>query len=153
MTKRKSLSKKKRPFLPCICEALAMFETLRRLGFSADQIFCAHYPNQVAVVLRAQGKEFVITCGDSKMSSEDFYESWKHACSLWNDDEPGLSTADREAIYEGSAILKVGGGLGMMAAIQAKGIDVPMMQKLEELAGRPKAGSAASFVNSKGGEA
>ena len=152
MTKRKSRSKKKRPFLPCICEALAMFETLRRLGFSADQIFCAYYEDQVAVVLRAQEKEFVITCGNTDLSQDDFYDAWKHACAMWNDTEPGLSTKDREEIYGGSEIRKQG-SMAMVAAIQAKGIDVPMMQKLEELAGRPQASAPASFVNSKGGEA
>ena len=152
--KRKSTGINRLAYKPCICEALAMFEALRRLGFSADDIFCAHYPNETAIILKTQGKEFIITCGNSGMSTEKFRSLWTKACAMWNGTEPGMSTKQREVIFEGSIILRQGGGgLGMVAALQAKGFDVPIMQKLEELAGRPQAGTPASFVNSKGGQA
>lgn len=152
-------SKKKiKPIQPrhipaCIKEALAMHEAFRRLGFSADDIFCVYYQEQIAIELHTQGKEFVVTCGNHDFPEEKFPELWKRACALWNGTEPGMTGTTREIIYRGSELMKGGHiGIQLIGALQAKGIDPPAVRMLEKLAGVDP-GSFGTGVNSKGGTA
>lgn len=161
----KKISKKVRPVQPrhipaCIKEALAMHEALRRLGFSAESIFTSYHETQVSTLLMAQGRvAFVISCGEPGMSKETFAELWRRACCLWNGTEPGMTGTTREIIYENSQIVKYG-LLPMVSALQAKGIEVPIMTNLERLAGAPSGSMVLTDlsaelgqINSKGGQA
>ena len=78
-------------------EALGTYEGFRRLGFSADDIyFLANGPfaefdgkTQLCIVLRTQGKQYVVNCGRSAEKPDDIETTWRllaTACSTGNID-------------------------------------------------------------------
>jgi len=152
MGKKKSKVKPIQPrHIPaCIKEALAMHEALRRLGFSADDIFCVYYQEQIAVELHTQGKEFVVTCGNHAFSEKQFEELWPRACALWNGTEPGMTKTSCNIIYFESELFKGGHiGLALINALQAKGIVVTPVGAHGLMSDMPM--DSSSIVNSKGG--
>jgi len=72
-----------------IREGLAYHEAFRRLGFPSDKIFLAHTdgrgPVWLAVVLRAQDKEFICVIHPGLAEPlEQIQERWAAATMAWN---------------------------------------------------------------------
>lgn len=154
MSKKKKVKPIQPRHIPApIREALAMREALRRLGFSADDIYCLYQPHEIDIVLKTQGKEFVVSCGPPGMLDQEFEKLWTRACNLWNGTEPGMTKTSGEIIYHESEMMRGGYiGLQLIGALQAKGIEPPAVGTLEQLAGAAP-GSFGTGVNSKGGTA
>lgn len=108
-----------------IKELLATHEILRRLGFRSEDIYCCYYSNQIAVVLKTQGMEFTITCGEPGMSGPKFAELWTRACALWNGTEPGMTGTSRAMIFHNSEMISMG-VFPLVNALKSKGFTVPM---------------------------
>jgi len=105
-----------------LLEALAAHETLRKLGFTPDQIFIHQNPPpllDIAVVLRHQGKQFAITVG--QYAAEDWLDKWKELVELFNSKR--LPEADFEAFYESS--ITGTNHVSLLFALQQKGIVPP----------------------------
>lgn len=87
-----------------MCEWLFAREALRRLGFTADELFFACQPagkiieNGVAVdlqkpvillVLKAQGKQWSWTIGTVDIPVDKIEQAYVDACGLWNQPDIG----------------------------------------------------------------
>lgn len=83
---------------------LATFEAFRRLGFPADDIFAAWGERgpQPAMVLRSQGREFVVTFPlvhrDLPKTTDEFIEGWKAAANHWASN--GMTAAQRRQLFD-----------------------------------------------------
>jgi len=77
---------------------LALFEALRRIGFTSDEIFTGYNSGRPVTVIRAEGKQFVM-CMEGSCTVEDENEyilGWREAAEWWN----GKATdRERMAIY------------------------------------------------------
>jgi hypothetical protein len=87
-------------------EALAAAEALRKLGFSADDIYLGNDMDggQVGVILRTQGREFIITCGRWYGSEEQLAEEWRLKVEKWN--SATTPTSWRERIWRRSFVAR-----------------------------------------------
>ena len=107
-----------RPFI----EALAAHETLRKLGFTPDQIFIHRNPAphlDIAVVLRHLGKQFVITVG--QYAAEDWLEKWSEVVNLYNSKQ--IPKSELDAFYETS--ITGSQHVTLLLALDRKGIRPP----------------------------
>lgn len=105
-----------------LLEALAAHETLRKLGFTPDQIFIHQNPPpmlDIAVVLRHQGKQFAITVG--RYVADDWLAKWKELVELFNSRR--LPEAEFQAFYNGS--LTGSNHVSLLLALDRKGITPP----------------------------
>ena len=115
------------PTDPTCREALATFETFRKLGFAASDIWFEQTVNaqgqRVLVCdLRTQGKTFGIAVG----LADDATSARLHdAAEWWNAQTPGCRHCER--IYEGSAIRAH--SVDVLLALGAKGIVLPVTAK------------------------
>lgn len=124
MTKAQTVNKSNtldafpRPLL----EALAAHETLRKLGFTPDQIFIHQNPPpllDIAVVLRHQGKQFAVTVG--QYAAEDWLDKWKELVALFNSHQ--LPENEFQTFYENS--LTGANHVSLLLALDQKGIRPP----------------------------
>ena len=84
-------------FPPAVQEALGYHEALRKLGFSADNIFFAVDPSGRAQVhLKKEGRSFTIDVGFLYGSQEVVRATWTHACEAWNKE---ASDQERDALW------------------------------------------------------
>lgn len=105
-----------------LLEALAAHETLRKLGFTPDQIFMHHNPPptlDIAVVLRHQGKQFAITVGG--YAEDDWVDKWKELVALFNSKQ--IPEAEFQAFYDTS--ITGANHVSLLLALQQKGITPP----------------------------
>ncbi len=115
----KKLAAVPRPLL----EALAAHETLRKLGFTPDQIFIHRNPPpglDIAVVLQHQGKEFAVVVG--QYAEEDWLDRWKELVDVFNSKE--LPEREFEAFYAES--LTGRNHVPLLLALARKGITPPL---------------------------
>lgn len=106
-----------------LLEALAAHETLRKFGFTPDQIFIHQNPPpllDIAVVLRHQGKQFAITVG--RYAEDDWLDRWKELVELFNSRR--LSEDEFEAFYDTS--LTGAHHVQLLLALDQKGIRPPL---------------------------
>lgn len=120
---------KARDLHPVIREALAVFETLRKIGFSSDDIFAGRDPSKGSMFmqLKTQGLEFTITLdgpGNNGWSPEALTELWTAAGKAYNGNGPDdFTDTERQDIWEHSGIRR--NAIPLMYALVAKGIALP----------------------------
>lgn len=105
-----------------LLEALAAHETLRKMGFTPDQIFIHQNPPpllDIAVVLRHHGKQFAITVGE--YAAEDWLDKWKELVELFNSKQ--LPEDEMDRLYESS--LTGSNHVSLLLALRRKGITPP----------------------------
>jgi len=105
-----------------LLEALAAHETLRKLGFTPDQIFIHRNPPpelDIAVVLQHQGKQFAITVG--QYAAETWLAKWTELVALFN--AKRIPAAEFQRLYERS--LTGRNHVPLLLALQEKGIKPP----------------------------
>lgn len=91
------------PSDPAIREALAVHEALRRLRFSADDIFVVPpigEQHRLFVVLMSQGKRFTYDAGPCRLGKA-FLDTWRDAVSWWNTDG---HDDERKLLWEESVV-------------------------------------------------
>lgn len=118
---------------PTIREWCYAREVMRRLGFAAEDIFFQVHTKSVgaiiaglrvvpmkgpvvSLVLRAQGKEFVWTIGDTELPADKIQAAYLDACRRWNDgNDPELNAGFQLSRAFGDRI-------ALLEALRAKGI-------------------------------
>lgn len=109
---------------PAIREALAVHEALRRLHFTADEIFLKLSGRNLYVLARRGDREFHTLVGEGFDATQDVLGAhWEHACNAWN---VTMSEAERQAIYAGSEVCRQ--SVGFVAAVIAKGFSIAPVQ-------------------------
>jgi hypothetical protein len=105
-----------------LVEALAVQEMLRTLGFPPDDIFVAYYPDGIFVVLKTQGKELSVSCGEHPNGCDDleFEKMWRDTVNAWNNT---LTDDDMRQIIDRSKLRD--DAVGLLGAIVNKGISIP----------------------------
>lgn len=100
---------------------LAFFEALRRLGFTADEIFVAFYNNGELFTLVRQDKiEFNISISlGEKIDAEAYREIWNSEGERWNGP---MSEAERDELYRKE--FSVERLVELAFALKAKGMDL-----------------------------
>lgn len=101
---------------------LAAFEAFRRLGFKPEEIFFTYFTDRIAMVLRAQGKEFIADCGARSpvLTDQDIIQIWNERTSKWN---AGMTQTERMQIWNGG--MPVESLISMALAIKKIGIVFP----------------------------
>jgi len=104
---------------------LAMFELLRRLGFTPDDIYVSWDDvNKVPFTLLKQGeKEFLITYNDAvdhPETMELYRQEWEAESERWN---AGMTPDERTKIYKINVTAKTVDGL--VTALREKGFYIP----------------------------
>lgn len=114
---------------------LAMHEALRRLGFSADDIY-VRFVNGVSdgtterfeifTELRVGERVFKSNFRDMKKVTRAAYEEvWKREGTWWND--PATDAAEKLAIYQREFPVPV--LLTLVEALKAKGFTIPKLER------------------------
>jgi hypothetical protein len=104
-------------------EALSVHQVLRRLGFSADDIYVA--PGHTAadslhVVLRTQGKQWAIALGPQTVDGPAMRDMWLRAIEYART----APEAELVAMFDGSVIQKQ---IALVAwSISQRGIELPL---------------------------
>lgn len=117
---------------PSLRAAIGVFESLRKLGFLADDIYielannsaCSPSELMVFILLRAQDKEFRVGVGmwpRDALSDERLELQWRALCAAMHDRE--VPQEDMDRIWQESAIYR--DKAGFVAAILNKGITIP----------------------------
>lgn len=77
---------------------LAVFEALRRIGFTSEELFVAYNAGTPVTLIRVGEKEFVVrTDGPCDPKSEvEYIEGWLKAAEWWNS---GAAEDERMPIY------------------------------------------------------
>lgn len=65
-------------------EALACHQGLRRLGFSADDIYVMYSEGWLYIMLKTQGKEFSIDLGKVNCNEIEFPKIWAEIVEIFN---------------------------------------------------------------------
>jgi hypothetical protein len=105
---------------PQLREALAAFETWRKMGYPPEEIFFAcGKRGEIAMVLRHDGIDFAYTCGSVEVSQEEAATEWRAAGETWN---KKLGSDERKTIYEGSFIRR--NVVQLIALMNQKGLRV-----------------------------
>lgn len=82
-------------------EAVAAHEAFRKLGFPSDDIFmCKDAANVLAVVLKSQGKEFILTVGEVDEPDHVWQARWTEKATWWNT----APDAEKLPVYAESAV-------------------------------------------------
>ena len=106
--------------LPLYEMQLAVFEALRRLGFTSDEIYAGYNNGQPVTVLKAQGKQFVLNypkAVDVPQTAEEYVAGWQEACEAWNSK---MDNTERTRIFE-ERFLVVGEAVQLLEALSRKG--------------------------------
>lgn len=116
-------------------ESLGVFEALRRLGFSSDDIYFMvaganeQGPKQTVMVLRTQGKEFKVITGYLEGSVEEIQDTWVEIATALNDKK--IPQEQLDASWR-SCMLYLRAA-EFVAALVKKGFELPKVQlKLSE---------------------
>lgn len=117
-----------RKYSPEVQECWCVYQALRKLGFSADNIYvlmaqngrALHVPISLFVILRSQDKEFnIILCNySSEDEAEEVLEEWARFVTYAN--EGSFEQGILNEIYEASNIMKQ--KVMLIAALYKKGI-------------------------------
>jgi len=103
-------------------EALGTHEVLRKLGFLAKEIFVHQNPdNSVLVLLRTQGKEFIVHVGFVGMTRDEMEKEWPKAVRAFNN----LEIPEQELLDMVSESKAFREKVSLIFAIQDKGIVIP----------------------------
>lgn len=105
-----------------LLEALAAHETLRKLGFTPEQIFIHRNPPpqlDIAIVLRHQGKQFAITVG--RYDDDNWLTKWTELVGLYNSKQ--LPDDELDELYVTS--LTGSHHVQLVLALRQKGITPP----------------------------
>jgi hypothetical protein len=107
-------------------EALAAFEALRKCGFTADDIYFLvagpdEGPLDVAVVLRAQGKELTVTCGAVEDTVKNAYAIWRLMAERLS--SGGYTQAELDQNWQASMVYR--DKVGFATALMCKGLVPP----------------------------
>jgi hypothetical protein len=93
---------KKWAFTQCprsLIEAISLHSLLLNLGFSLkENVFVSISDRDVAVILRAQGKEAPFRVGGGEYDGQTMSRLWKQLIRQWNTGG-GLIDADKDEIY------------------------------------------------------
>lgn len=109
---------------------LAMFEALRRLGFSAADIFVAYNGGDVRTVLRTRGKQFSVQYvgpqgvapSEVPVTEAEYIAEWQAGATAWLQ---SMSNDEREEIYRaGMDEEKL---LALVVALDARGMPPPRL--------------------------
>ena len=108
---------------PALRELLAVFEAWRKLGFTSDQIYAL--PEAIApdaglvpaLVLRAQGRQFIITA-PAPFPKAEFVDAWIKAAEAWNKG----TDEERDVVWRGSVVYKH--AVPLVTAMIAKGFNL-----------------------------
>lgn len=109
-----------------IRKQLASFEALRRMKFSADDIYVAFYNRgEVFTELRSPGQpHFKMSFpGEPRVKIELYASEWQEACAWWNADST-LDSERREVFETGFG----GNAVPLVTALLAKGIRIPRQE-------------------------
>jgi len=109
---------------PSIRAAIGCHEGFRKLGFRAEDIYVCGGDPYVQVILRTQGKQFVVNVAPSELSEEEFQAAWMKSVQAVNDGS--LPQEDLDRIWQESMPFRDAVGFSM--AIFAKGIHIPKIQ-------------------------
>lgn len=112
-------------------ECLAVFEALRRCGFSADDIY---FTKAIAkntgrlnagIQLQAQGLKYTVTCGELKMPDRDLIAAWQAACAWWKSGAGGKNPdGPWRQLWEASFVYKH--KVDFLATLISKGFTLPV---------------------------
>lgn len=122
------------PTDPIIQEWLYAREVMRRLGFTPDELFFVvstsgkildrdtgvvtdHGGPIIALVLRAQGKEFSWTIGATKLLAREIESAYRKACDDWNGAPVDLPAQD--AAFRSSKSYEM--AMDLMLALKSRG--------------------------------
>ena len=137
MSKPKNKSKKCKYKLrgvhPSLLEALAVYETYRRVGFKPDQIYAGAVMQNICIgnvktneearlvitTVRVGDKEFTAQAGPWDKTQEEFAKDWEDVANKWNT----TSEDERHEVWENSLTRQH--ATMLLVAIQAKGISLP----------------------------
>lgn len=77
---------------------LAVYEALRRIGFTPGELFVAWNSGEPVTLIRADGKEFVVRTYVSNVPKNEaaYIEEWMRASTWWNET---ATNAERMALY------------------------------------------------------
>lgn len=115
---------------PLFREALAVHEALRRLGFSADDIYIARYRHgEVQMHLRTQGLEFTYDCGTTEMSPEAMLAAWEAAAGEWNKVPPAEIDRALDESFVGQNFVN------LLVILKMKGFVLPSVAAAEAAKG------------------
>lgn len=118
-----------REYTTPIKECWAAHEVFRRLGFPPEDIYVATHqeattpwiPLTLFVVLKTQGKEFLVTCGGSYKSQKEADAAFREYSEFINALKQGAFSEEQlTEVYEGSYI--VNNSVQLLMALSNKGI-------------------------------
>jgi hypothetical protein len=130
-----------RDYPPSVLEAWATWETLRQLGFSADDIYwvVAMTANAVPrpglalnVRLKTQGKEMLVTCSgrlEDRTAAELLLEQGREFSALIN--ERAFDEATMRAVLHDSFVWK--NKIQFLSVLKHKGFKIPKAQSTFEV--------------------
>lgn len=112
-------------------ECLAVFEALRRCGFSSDDIYFVRAIARdtgrinLAVQLQAQGRVYTVTCGELPLPTDELKAAFNAASAWWNGPDAGTTDPNGpwRQLWEASNVYK--NSVEFLAALIAKGFTLP----------------------------
>jgi hypothetical protein len=120
---------KRRPPPQLVRDCIHAFEVLRRLDFTADEIFCgvASVVGEgvaAVMVLRHPGSpEWTWVIGRLDREPEEFYTLWREAAAAWNASGGGVDLWG----FKGSRIMRMSSMV--VASLAQKGVALPCLQQ------------------------
>jgi hypothetical protein len=110
---------------PRLIDMMGVFQALRKLGFSADEIFMGALNKRLIVQLQTGGKAIGFDCGPFDGTPQDFIPIYERLTRLANQaTQPELC-----ATWELSAASRQ--GVRIVAAIITRGIEIPAPEALK----------------------
>lgn len=106
-------------------EQLALWEALRKLGFSADDIYAAFYNGgELFTTLRVQGKEWnvSISAGRKVSDAEEYIRLYTKKCEWWNT----APDAEKRVVF--NKHMPVDKMVSVAMSLREKDITIPKMQ-------------------------
>jgi hypothetical protein len=120
-------------YMPCVLEAWATWECLRRLGFAADDLFwiVGNTVNAIggsgltlSIVLRTQGKQFSITCSPRLSDAEVMQLRSELAPFQEKIAQGSFDEAQMQEVFEASFVWR--NKVDLLFALEAKGFRIPL---------------------------
>ncbi len=67
---------------------LAVFEALRRIGFTAEELFVNYNQGEPVTLVRVDGKEFIVRADGpcAPQNEPEYIEGWLKAAEWWNNE-------------------------------------------------------------------
>ncbi len=108
---------------------LALWEAFRRLGFLSEEIFFSYNKAQPIVVVRADGKQFVVKIESPVPPSERQYiDEWKAAVDAWN----GTMTEDEHMRIFHTYITDAGVSVPLLTGLLAAGFELGVIERKQK---------------------